>query len=414
MKLDRWPDIAAEIAKAPQLDSVCLAPTAQRTLIINGRHLTSGWNRTEEGEQQAATIPKDATEAWVYGHALGDCIAQLLLRGQRPDDERSKLERVHVVIMSRAITKVVSELDACTWTASPRVTVHLAREIDDVRRPFCISPLEVHQCDEDAEHLRARLAVILNAGFNKMNLEARRSIELGQYEKNKPLIEADGSVEKLFGTSSLPSIIVGGGPSLSSCYDWIRASADTHWVVAATTALRPLAAAGITPDIAIVVDPSKDIERHVEGLDLAALSTTTLVYIPSTYPTVVAEWKGPRVCAHVHVNHDGDLFSGGSVVHAATDLAVKMGARDVTFCGLDFCYPGERSHVDGAPQPYQVAGDSQAWRETTKNGLGEKVTTSAEMLQYKIMLADYVKLHPEVKFYKMGKQGVTVPGVEWR
>lgn len=414
MKLDRWPSIAAEVAAAPPVYSVCLAPTRQRTLIINGRHLSSGWNRTEEGEQQAATIPKDATEAWVYGHAMGDCIAQLLLRGQRPGDERSKLERVHVVIMSRSITKVVTEFDGCTWTSSPRVELHLARDIDNVRRPFCVSPLEVHQCDEDSEHLRARLAVILNADFNEMNLQARRHIELEQYEQNKPLIEADGSVTKLFETCTLPSIVIGGGPSLASCYDWISERASSHRILCASTVLRPLTAAGIRPDVVVISDPSKDIERHFDGIDLDALATTTLVYIPTVYPTVPVFWKGPRVCARVYVHHEGDLFSGGSVVHAATDLAVKMGSRDVTFCGLDFCYPGDRSHVEGAPQPYPVAGASQAWRETTRNGLGERVTTSLEMLQYKVMLADYVKTRPEVQFWKMGRQGVTVDGVEWR
>lgn len=413
--LERWPEVAAEVKEAPA-PNFCLAQTAQRTLLIGGRHLTSGFNRTGEAEQQAATIPKTATEAWVYGHALGDCITQLLMRGCSANDERAKLDKVHVVVMSRGITQVVRGFDGGKWMAwarNPRVELHMARDIGDVRRPFCVSPVEVHQCDEDAERLRARIMAILNVEFNEINLQARRKVELEQYEANKPTIESCGFVDRLYDTSTLPAIICGGGPTLAESYDWVRDRADSHVIIAASTALKPLMGAGIRPDIIVVIDPAADIWKHFDGVDLDALVNARLVFIPSCHPKVVAAWKGLLSCAAVTVHHPGDLFSGGSVVHAATDLAVKMGARHVYFCGLDFCYPGDRSHVDGAANPFEVAGKSQAWREKTTNGLGERVTTSAEMMQYAAALEDYVKAHPGVAFRKRGKRGLPLHGVKW-
>jgi len=417
MGLDRFPVIAAEVAKAPPCESVCLAVGPQRSLVINGKHLASTYDRTAEAETQALTIPKDATEAWVYGHALGDCIAQLLLRGQTrtdlTEDDRTKLEKVHVVVMSRSITKVVAEFDKCTWLDSPRVELHLARDLDRVHTPFCVSPVEMFHCDEDAEPLRDRLTILLNAEFNETNMAARRHIELAQYEANKPAIEKDGFVTRLFAGEGLPAIVIGGGPTLSESYDWIRERADLHTIICASTALWPLMRAGIVPDVVMVIDPAPDIAKHFRGLDLTPLKDSTLVYIPSTFPEVVRLWTGPRACASIVMGHDGDLFSGGTVAHSAVDLACRMGAREVHLLGLDFSYPGDASHVDGARSPFLVAGQSQAWREKTTNGLGERVTTSAEMVQYRRVAEDMIRERPGVKFYKRGRRGVPLAGAEW-
>lgn len=415
MKLDRWPAIAQSVAKAPPLDSVCLAPIGtQRTLVINGKHISSSHDRTGEAESQAMTIPKDAKEAWVYGHAMGDCIAQLLLRGQQPGDERAKLERVHVVIMSRSITKVVTEFDDCTWMDSPRVDIVLARDLARVQTPFCVSPVELFHCDEDAEPLRDRLTILLNAEFNETNLQARRHIELAQYEENKAAIEADGFVTRLFQDGEgLPAIVIGGGPSLSDSYAWIAERANTHSIICASTALWPLVRAGITPDIVMVIDPASEIAKHFRGLDLSPLKDATLVYIPSTFPEVVRNWQGPRACATIVMGHPGDLFSGGTVAHSMMDLACKMGARTVYLAGLDFSYPGDASHVDGARAPFLVAGQSQGWREKTRNGLGERVTTSAEMMQYSRIAEDMIAERPTVEWFKMGRQGVPLKGAAW-
>jgi hypothetical protein len=414
MGLDRWPTIAAEVAEAPPCESVCLAPVAtQRTLIVNGKHLTSAHNRTGEAETQALTIPKDATEAWVYGHALGDCVAQLLLRGQADGDTRRKLDKVHVVVMARSVTKVVAEFDKCTWMDSPRVELRLARDLDRVHTPFCVSPVELFHCDEDAEPLRDRLTILLNAEFNETNLQARRHVELAQYEENKPVIERDGFVNRYFQSLGPDTIVIGGGPSLSEQYDWIKERAQTHNIIAASTALWPLMRAGIVPDVVMVIDPAPDIAKHFRGLDLSPLKDSVLVYIPSTFPEVVRLWPGPRACATIVVGHPGDLFSGGTVAHSAMDLACKSGAQRVYMAGLDFSYPGNASHVDGARSPFLVSGQTQAWRETTTNGLGQRVTTSAEMVQYRRVAEDMIRERPEVKFYKLGKQGVPLAGAEW-
>ncbi len=130
-------------------------------------------------------------------------------------------------------------------------------------------------------------------------------------------------------------------------------------------------------------------------------------------PEVVAEWKGPKICVTVNLGPGSDLFCGGSVAHAATDLAVKIGCKSVYLVGVDLSYPGGVSHVDGAKNPYLVTGPTQAWRSISKNGLGEDVLTDEALQQYRVKMEEYISRTPDAKFYKLGRQGVTIKGAEW-
>ena len=41
----------------------------------------------------------------------------------------------------------------------------------------------------------------------------------------------------------------------------------------------------------------------------------------------------------------GQLYVGGSVIHPAVDLAVKMGAARITLFGADFAFPMNKTHA---------------------------------------------------------------------
>ncbi len=402
---DRWTIVSVALTFAPLPSTVCLAATPQRTLIVDGLQLTSGFNRTGEAATQASVVPPDATECWVYGIALGDAITQLLMR--------DTMKMVNIVVMSRSIARASLEFEPHGWVHSPRVTMHLARDVAGLPTPYTVSPVECKLADSDAHQLRDRIAVQQNAEFNATNMAVRRDLELAQYEKNREFIAQDGPVIRLFDSGSKSAIVIGGGPSLSRQYGWIK-DHDHDLIICASTALGPLLGAEIWPDYVLVVDPAPAIAKHFDGISHDHLRRATLVYIPTCYPAVVRDWPGPRAMAHVNIDDPGsDLFSGGSVIHACTDLAVKMGCKTVYVAGADFSYPGGESHVAGAANPYEVGGENSGWRMATTNGHGVEVLTDDALVQYRLRLAEYVAKHPEVKFYKLGREGLPVDGMEW-
>lgn len=359
------------------------------TLCVNGVHLTSSRNREGEAITVASMIPADATEAWVYGPALGDAVRVLL--------SRPGMERVYAVIMNREI----SEACRAYWPDDPRVTVLHASDLDRIMAPFCCSPVELRLADADAWHIRDRVYLVLNEPFNRFIFNTMEQTWAKQREENKPFLDVDQHVSHLFGTTpGVPAIVIGGGPTLDQHYEWIKGRKG-NTTIAASSALGPLVLAGIMPDIVVVIDRDRRMARHFDGIEF----TGTLVYLPEIAPHVVSSVKGRR-----YTVGGRDLYGGGSVLHNQIDLAVLMGAPEVFLVGADFCYPNGKSHAHTSALAYDL---EHFGKLSTMNGLGELVPTDENLAQYRCYVEDYVANHPEVKFWKIGRAGAETKGVDW-
>lgn len=392
----RWPEVAKALAAAP-IPPCTVSQTTQRTLVLNGVHLTSGYNRLREAAQQAEMVHAGVPEAWCYGIGLGELPTLLLGRA----------EKVHVVVMNRGITRVLLEAVGHKWLENPRVAVHLPSELKLVHGPFAVQPIEVRAADVEAYHLRDRLTALLNKPINDELCEKKRQFEKVHEEANAAIIASSPRVTELYGTQQGKSaIVVAGGPSTSQFYGWMRERPD-HVLIATSTALRPLMAESIAPHYTCILDSSPQMVAHFDGVVAAG----ALVYVPHIFPPALSMWTGPRYVARVdNAGGDSDLFPGGSVLFTCVDLAVKMGCTSVYLVGADFCYSDGQSHVAGAACPYDV---SQAWRPWTVNGKGERVRTEDALAQYRATLEYYVEQHPTIQFFKLGRRGCPVTGVPW-
>jgi hypothetical protein len=144
-------------------------------------------------------------------------------------------------------------------------------------------------------------------------------------------------------------------------------------------------------------------------------------------PEVLTRWPGARLVAYLSGQRyavprkeipKGELQCPGTVTHAAVDLAVKMGAGEVTLVGVDFCFPGEHSHAEGAAMRRRLSHarpESSSSRRSTwvLNGRDERVATETNMVGYLRDLEMYVAAHPEVSFWKGGRDGAAIEGVRW-
>jgi hypothetical protein len=356
------------------------------TLYIDGKQLTSTYDRVKEAEIQAAQIAVGAEEAWCYGVGLGDLPRAILARG---------VKRLNVVTMNQGVfLHACSSGDQSDWLNSPRM--HLTKP-DEVKRmgvPFACVPLEVIYADPEAWHLRDRIRAVLNEPFNVFRLETLAKHKWNNNaEVNGRL--GDPNVRELFKQSIEAATVCGGGPTLSEQYGRLKGV-----LIGATTTLIPLQRAGIYQQISVIIDESDKNVAHIEGVNTSGI----LVYRQSVTPAIPAAWKGPR-----YTMGDDELFRGGAVCHPMIDLAVQMGAKTVRLAGLDFGYPvGTKTHVDGAALPEALPGAYRAM-----NGHGEVIRTDESFCQARIYAEEYVALHPEVKFLKMGRGGSETRGVEW-
>jgi hypothetical protein len=156
--------------------------------------------------------------------------------------------------------------------------------------------------------------------------------------------------------TGVPIAVVAAGPSLDRQLDALRALAGRALVIAADTAWRPLAAAGIDPHIVVALDPTELNGRHL--LNVPARRQPWLLAELSVDPRVVSAF-GARIGAFRVANHHPWPWAGtlglnapvvrvwGSVVTACTDLALSFGGDPIMFAGADLAFTRGQPYCRG-------------------------------------------------------------------
>ena len=134
-------------------------------------------------------------------------------------------------------------------------------------------------------------------------------------------------------------------------------------------------------------------------------------------PQVLVAWKGLRYAGYSaspiyaalrQQIAKAQLYVGGSVLHPAVDLAVKMGAARITLFGADFAFPMNKTHAgwnDGDLGP----GVNLA-RHWVLDGHGQRVKTQLNFRRYLGELERYIAGHPEVRFLNSSRAGAMIAG----
>ena len=407
----RWPEIAAALASAQPGRTWGLTQTPVPTLRVGEINITSCYDREREANLQASRIPEASEEAWVYGVALGDLQRALL--------SRPALQRLHVVIMSRAVERKSFEVADHPWLADPRVTLHHGA-VDDVREPFACAPASVWTAERDRQSLRDRLLTALAAPMIRA-FEARQEESIKRaLAVNAAHLSSDPDVETLRGKhAGAECYVIAAGPTFDEVVEWLRPRVAEGVVVAVNTAVLPLLRQGIVPDYVVAVDPAEALVKHFEGLPTPhVLADVPLVYAPGLHPRVLAAWPGTFVKANLGVpvyqelcphNPKGVLFASGTVTHVAVDLGVWMGARRLCLVAADFCFPHSRSHAAGVTTSMPVTGP----KIFTTDVSGRSVPSTLNLVGYRDQLVRYVERVEGVEFTRVGRRGAAMEGFEF-
>jgi hypothetical protein len=148
-----------------------------------------------------------------------------------------------------------------------------------------------------------------------------------------------------------PALVVGAGPSLDQSLAELRGIDRRCLVLAAASALAPLAGVGVAPHLALAME-AKDESRQLAGADPGR---TILAAASSSHPAHFAAWPGYKALFHLQpwvaglVGEGLALPSGGHVTSVAFSLAVLMGCHPIILVGQDLAYSGGRQHASQRP-----------------------------------------------------------------
>ena len=407
----RWPTVAARLlAEDPSSLQADLVEGLGSTLSINGIQLTSRHDRTREAQVQAASLADDSPVLHVYGTGLGDLQLELLNRPQ--------LQQLHVHLLNGAVFAwVLQLLDQQPWLCDSRVQLHYSGDFAEICLPFFALPSELVLADDYNAKIRDRLISETHLTFNNREFDPQSPEIVERLLASQALVKGDADVAELFGSSvGREAFVIATGPSLEQHFERLRAireQPERPLFICVDTAFRPLLGHGIRPDIVVTID-QRISSRHLPPADTEAIK---MVYITMVDPSVIEAWQGARHVAYsaspIYQSMrqkfpKAQLYSGGSVIHPAVDLAVKAGAVQITLFGADFAFPGDKTHAgwgDGDLGPQ--LGAAKHW---VLDGHGRRIKTQLNFRSYLCELERYIAGHSHLRFYNSSRAGAMIAG----
>jgi len=233
--------------------------------------------------------------------------------------------------------------------------------------------------------------------------------------------------------SDIPALIVAGGPSLDYIFPYFKELAKKYLIVAVDTSFNATTAAGVTPDVVVVIDPQYWNSRH---LDRSLGCETILVTEPSTYSKIFRNFKNYKFfCESIFplgqyfedaTFHRGKIGAGGSVATSAWDFARQAGCSEVLFAGLDLGYPEKKTHFKGsffeerahtlsrrlrsaADMDFSLITDASLIEAESNNGA--TVFTDKRLEIYRQWFEEQLRMHT-LKTISLSQNGVKIKNME--
>ncbi|MDH5183556.1 MAG: DUF115 domain-containing protein [Gammaproteobacteria bacterium] len=416
---NRWPGLFSKLERhkrnVTKVDYI--ERENQFTLRVNGKQLTSLYDRDKEARLQVGSLPENAEEIAIYGFALGDALAQCV--------SKSTYKIRQYIFSIDTFLYALKIINYIPIFSDEKLELIYADQAHVISTPFIVSPVCVSEADSDCINFRDEVQVALATPFIRKKFAESSEMHLEQISLNYKHIEMDADISELYSTYDGNTVVVGAGPSLDSLYSKIKSYQENgSIVVAADSAVKPLMKQGIEPDYIITLDANKSIINRLLDIELInQLTKAKLIYFPVSSEQVASNWNFRRYCAYTDFSiYDelrkkimhSNLFVSGSVIHPAIDLAVKLGSKQIMLAGCDFSFPNNKSHADGIiVQNNNVV--SHPSRREIINGRSEYVYTLPNFIVYLRDLERYIKLYKpgHVNFYNMSRDGAVIAGVSY-
>ncbi|QEP42801.1 DUF115 domain-containing protein [Ectothiorhodospiraceae bacterium BW-2] len=411
----RWPQLAAELERAGSYDATLEERGSVASLIVDGIHLSSSFDPMAEAIALAKPLlqqERTAQQLYVYGENNGAVIDYLL-------EQTANESKLILVLMNlRLFNLYATHYDFSRWLNQSRVDLTVATADEQLRYPFATAPSALRFENSRCPKLYRAIQTALNDDYVTQNMRSRDSQYLEQIAQNRPFLEQDARLPALLRQiGSKRAHVIGAGPTLADHFEPLKAVQGKETIIAVDTSLKTLDHAGIVPDVAVVIEANLDIIRAFADLS-TNMRQTRLLYFPAVPIQVLNVWLGQRYwgCSNSVVyqqagfnNRAWQLFSSGSVIHPAIDLAVKAGAKEVVFYGTDFGYYNDQSHVNNSDFSHKIV----THVDWVINGYGERIGTLPNLKSYLSDLESYIALKSKVKFFNSDRRGAKIEGCHY-
>jgi hypothetical protein len=239
---------------------------------------------------------------------------------------------------------------------------------------------------------------------------------LAMIEHNFPycihLPEATSLAGRLTG---LPVLVVGAGPSLDEVLPTLSGLAGRFLVVAASSALKPLAEAGVQPHLVVALD-----SRHLgPWLDNDYLADSVLVAASTSHPETFTYRSLATAVFHIRpwlnriFGSGATLATGGHAGSAAFTLALWSGANPIILVGQDLSFRPEATHARGVHAGGPDLTPDDLGGQAFTDAQGDERLMSPAMVAYLgwyARAAKYIREnHPAVKLFNLSS-GAAIPG----
>ncbi len=238
--------------------------------------------------------------------------------------------------------------------------------------------------------------------------------EEGQFhQRDRPVLFGDDVVDCAHGLMNLaknakrlmgaptipkidaPAIAIGGGPSLESHIDEIRALQGKCLIVCSQTSLKGLLERGITPHYCTPMERNQYMERYTPK----DCGDVIFAGSPLCHPDVVNRFKSHRwvpsaddVFRWVNLPGEAQLFFGSSTGTTAVNVAAYSAWNSkVYLVGHDLCYSGTKSHWAGTTGDVCDESKSVEW---VMGNDGQRHKSEAFWRRLAGQITDTTILHP--------------------
>ncbi len=213
----------------------------------------------------------------------------------------------------------------------------------------------------------------------------------------------------------IPGIMVCAGPSLDNSLEALREAKGKALIMAAYTALKPLLAAGIEPDLVMSIDGHQ--LRYETDEEMANPIYTPLIYSLNADTRLFEKFHGPKI--HIYGGMDmalpffdynaKDMIRfGGSVACSMADFLYRMGVEPLILVGQDLSYKKDRTH---AANTFHEKHKPPAEKRFEIPGRDGPVETTKVLYTFLVWLEKYFAETP-IKVINATDGGANIKGTE--